>query len=461
MNASRGSLFLGVLAFALAACGGGSSAPSARPAATASSAPEATSGVRLTLRIPQKKPSHASKRARKPAYVGVSANGLALTIASGSANTTLDYDLDNQNDVFCQLDLASDDNVCTFTVPTLGLSETFSGILYDQEPANPDPTTGLGTGFASNANVLAIGSAPVTVLPGQLTNAVLPLAPVSGVLLDSGAGDYPVANNAIASDTETSPNRIVVTSGAASSTQILPAIEDIDGNPIAPLSVNADGSIAGQPFVSPSGSPVPITITSNTAHLTVYPVPGNNGSFQSPGPSPAPVYTMSASVASSSFLNPQIVSPVPPYNFNPIALAVSYDGGTLPANGTLTLANGLSGPYAATLTYALAAVSATPSTLTFTAMGTQTVNGSDAGSSSGLESADVPANAFAPVVADGNCMSGGMAIASIAAGTYTVGSPQTFTVTPLAAGTCTFVLADLDTNVISNPVTVTVNASAL
>jgi len=461
MNAIRRSLVPGLLMVALAACGGagGASAPAAHPTAAPSSAPAATSGVRLTLRIPQKKTTHASKRARKPAYVGLSANGLALTIVSAGSSTTLDYDLDNQTDVLCQTDLASDDIVCSFIVPTFGLAETFSGILYDQEPENANATTGLGTGFDPSANVLAIGSAPVTVQPGQLTNALLPLDPVAGSFYDSGAGDYPVPNNAIASDAEA--NRIVVTAGVASSTQILPVIADIDGNPIAPLSVNADGSIAGQPFVSPSGSPVPIGITSNTAHLTVYPVPGNNGSFQSPGPSPVPVYATNASVASSSYLNPQIASIANPAPDNPLALAVNYDGGTLPASGTLTFSNGLSGTYAATFVYTLSAVSASPATLTFTTASAQTVSGNDAGSLLGLGSADVPANAFASVVADGNCMSGGTAIAAIAAGSYTAGSPQVFSVTPLAVGTCSFVLADLDTNVVSNPITVTVNPSAL
>jgi len=522
---------IGLLATALlAACGGGGGTSAITPAKSAggsggSTASQSTSGAHLTFTFTRgKKPSRPSSSAtqrrgtgaarrnagatRSPKYFSGNVNGLQITVTSGSATQTLYVDADSQN--VCTADSSESANnvfTCTIAIPTLGATETISALEVDQEPVN-GTTTGYGTAFPSNTNVLAVGSTTATLTAGA--NTIIPLSfnPVAVALnTDCGTSSIAFNNNMMAAtsygsrgfyatgkrgseaETSTSSGRIVVTAGTASSTIATVEVEDADGYPLYPLGGSPSAAPVGQPFVDVNGSPAPITVTANNASVGAFVEPGG---IEPPSPFPSPAFAQSTALATSAslyqdtdFCGNALIA----FSYTPPSPSPS----STPAVETIALSNNLSavppvftGPpngngltsYASTYTYIVVPIWASPATVSVTVGGpTATVTGYDYGAEAevcnyfngcrgnGMGSAPVPASVTSGPNFDTNCYdAGGTGIATISAGSYStpLGS-QTFAIaagTVTATDTCTFVLFDEGTGVITNPVTVTVNPGA-
>jgi len=496
---------------ALAGCGSGSgavgSAPQAPPAAITapSSGGGSSSGsntvaqgttTRLTFtinRVQRKLGTQSARRAgvsarrttaenRSTQFISPAIGGVQVTVTSGTATQTLYYAASTSSPL-CVTN-AGNVETCTLSIPTLGATETISAIEVDNAPNNESMTTGQGTAFPANSRVLAIGSQTLTLTPGVVNAVSFSLNPVIDQLIDYDCGSNVISNN-IAVDADYSyitpfpAPRIVVTPNTAGSTFANPAGVDADGDFTPPVVcvTTPTTSCTGQPFSDVNGSAVPVTITSNSAAFTVYPVPINqlpggstglnNYNPNPPAPLPPAPFSQTASIVDSSYFYV--------YGCCGGQLDINYSGAALVGGETITLTNGLTatppvftgalitsagaqtGPYTASLTYVVVPLTASPSTLTFasTTAAAQVVTGSDAGETTGMVSADVPPNSSTQVSADTSCVSGGVTIAYIVEGGITNGT-QPFTITPVAAGTCSFVLADYDTLVVSNTVTVTV-----
>lgn len=452
MNPRLPILIVAVGAAALfAACGGGggqSSLPSSGNASNgnAGAGAQPASGARVVLTYSANavaaRSLHRTLRVgtaearRSPAYVSYEAAGLQLTVSSGSSSQTLYYAISYYSPVCTE---ESYTVTCTLNVPTLGATETVSGIEVDQAPLNLSQSTGQGTGFPGNSNVLARGSTTVTLNAGGYTTVALSLNPILGDWYDCG---FDNDNSNMNEDYSTS--RIVVTQGVASQNILDPGPADRDGYTI--FGGDDAGTYVAQPFVDLNATPVPATVTSTSQHLTVFAIPVLTN------PTPAPPY---ATAQTQSIPNSGYVSK----DWYGLQLAVSYDGAGAAAS-TLTLANNLTAtpppfaspnpspaPYTATMAYQVVPVSASPAAVTLQANGvaTATVTGSDAGANQNM-----PPSA---------CMSGNQQLATVASNGSIANGSEAFTVTAgTTPGTCTFTLADYYSGVVTNTVTVTLTA---
>jgi hypothetical protein len=461
MNARLPILILAVGAAAIfAACGGGggqSSLPGSSGAAAnggnANNGSQPASGVRVTFSynanaVAARSLHHAlrvgtASTRRSPEYVSYAAEGMQITVTSGSASQTLYYAVG-----YYVTNCTEQSGVvtCSLSVPALGPTETISAIEVDQTPANLSQTTGLGTGFPSNSSVLARGSATVTLNAGGYTNVPLSMNPIVANWYDCGFDNYDPNMN---EDYNTS--RIVVTSGVATSNVLQPIAADYDGYEVSPG--YADGGYAAQPFADLNGSSVPLTATSTSTHLTVFAIPA----LATPTPAPPYAATQTQSIPNTGYLTRNCCGG--------LQIFVNYDGN--PSQSTLTFANNLtatpppfsaspnpSSPpvpasYATTRAYTVVPISVTPTTLTLSANGvaTGTVTASDAGANASSMGINQCVNAnnvqLAAVSSNGNLTNGS----------------QSFTVTAgTTPGTCTFTVYDDYSGVVTNAVAVTLTA---
>jgi hypothetical protein len=442
----------------VAACGGGgggsnlpASSGNASNGGTANAGSQPASGVRVILTYNANavaaRSLHRTLRVgtaqarRSPDFVSYIAHGLQLTVSSGSASQTLYYAIGYYSPVCNNEGL---EVTCTLIVPTLGSTETISAIEVDQQPANL-AQNGLGTGFPSNSGVLARGSATVTVNAGGYTNVALSMNPILANWYDCGFD-----NSSANMNEDYSTQRIVVTSGVASSNVMQPIAADYDGYEIAPGYNN--GAYAAQPFIDLNAAPVPASATSTSQHVTLFAIPA----LASPTPAPPYAATQTQSFPNSGYLTTNCCGG--------LQLAVQYDGQST-AQSTLTFANNLtatpppftaspspSSPpvpasYATTRAYQVVPISVTPTTLSLQA------NGS---ASAMVTASDPGANQNMGIY---QCFNGSQAqLATVTGGTLANGA-ETFTVTAgTTPGTCTFTVYDSYSGVVTNAVTVTLTA---
>lgn len=462
-------------AAALAACSGGvgssttpglsgSSSP-ALPNTTTTTTTNGSTGLELVLKVPRTSTqTTAAQRAalgsRKPAYVSADANGLQVAVTSGSTTKTVYADISSSSPLCTN---SSPTATCTIAVPTVGASENIVATEVDQTPSSENTTTGYGSVFPNNSNVLAVGTTSATTTAGTLTTVTLGLSPVWERTLALTASTMPNAYNDYAAFSQvnagwdTTDNRMTITAGSQS-VYLAAYLEDADGK-------SYDVDPTPLPFVDVNGSPEPITVTSNLSAVQVAPL--KNPAF----PTPAPSYGLTASAPNDNYIwfNTCLMYGVQTTAFVP------------PATATLTLSNN----FQATSPFSGSAYATAPPAITITAVPinvtptsasvhvsstngptTATVTGSDYGATAGMAAAGSVATSTGllqnPDTNLGKCMdttststedASVTSNGSIDTSTWT----QSFTVTGLAAGTCTFYLADADTGTVSQLVTVTVD----
>jgi hypothetical protein len=477
-----GAALLAAVVLAACSSGGTSSGmiPSITGGGTGIKPSTVKNGTRITLKIDRSVSHHrrnaVSLSAReKPLYISTQTEGLQISVSSASASGTTQTvyaDLSSSSPL-CSPASGGSEETCTLVVPTLGTNENIVATEVDQTPTGENTTTGYGTGFPSGSNILAITSTSVTTTPGTVTDIALGLNPVAANLYDCGAlvtnqnfGSDQVknVNNPVsqvqASQPQASLNqvlsRIVVTAGVASGGAIGVQFSDAAGG-------SYDADPIPLPFVDVNGSPEPITFTSASSHVTMVAIP-------SPGPSSTPAYSTTGSIPNDGY----------EWYDCEFLIDVNVDAG-LGTPATVTFSNNLSAinlftgtNYANTLFYEVVPISVSPTTATIAVTGgvTANVTGSDdlASSGMGAESSyqkrggPIPQPIQAPLPIkqlSGQCIDSrsGRVDATVASAAPIDATTwqQPFTITPLLAGTCTFVLYDSDTGVITQPVTVTVN----
>ena len=335
---------------------------------------------------------------------------------------------------------------CTLTIPTLGASEQIVATEVDQAPLNV--ANGYGTAFPTGSNILAVGTGSATV--SGAASLTLGLAPVAGGLFYDCTGTYdppggpPLATtNFGEAQGEYNPGRIVFTAGVASEGLIENEFEDA----ASPTEGFDDYDTTPLPFVDVNGSPTPITITAASSGLSFAPMV-NNGT-----PPPAGAFTTTASIANDSYEWEDCVFVIA------VKVAANFSGtsSTVTLNNNLTAPNPFLSPPAAypqTFTYWVSALTASAVTgspaVTGPVLGYVTgtdykaVNGMDAGSVVGAN--------------DERCKDGAGTVDAnvIPESINTTTWQQVFRISPLAAGTCTFVLYDLDTGVPTQTVSATI-----
>ncbi|HTW86086.1 MAG TPA: hypothetical protein VMD91_18590 [Candidatus Sulfotelmatobacter sp.] len=473
-------------ALLLAACGGGggtASVPHATggsPSSAPTAAPASGSQARLTVKINRaastrpKKTSAAAARhgaaaKRSPKYVSTASDGLQIAVTAGGTTKTQYVDI-TQSSAACTN--GGGVETCTFAIPWLAASETIAVTEVDEAPTD-EGTNGLpayeGDGFPTNSNILGVGSTQATLTPGTVTNVQLGISAVVGGWyncwpgIDTASGDTPTSNASFSVESNGNDvgtgvtDRVAVTSGAPAQGFVTPEFADPDGGWYDPDAV-------ALPFVDASGAAAPLTLVSSTSGVTVAPFanPGfaNDAGALSLTPSSTtpPGYAQTATIPNDGYEWAECV----------FIIGINYDGqstspstvtlsngpivngsnvGTSTATGTLyNPASGsfAVGPYNATVTYAIDPISASVSanTASLASGATATVMGSAPGARTAMTLAGGGASE--------SCSGTG-------AGTVTAGSSaNTFSVTPVAQGTCSFQVADGDTGVLSNPVTVTI-----
>jgi hypothetical protein len=422
----------------LAACGGGGGLQSAAlPSAGGGGNNPAThtSGTRITLTVPRGTP-----KTRRPAlaggthrnYVSMDAQGLQIAISSTGSNatTTTEFvDISSTSPLCTPLVFGTSETTCSFTIPTVAANETIVATEVDQTPTNENATTGFGTGFLNSTNILAVGTTSVAVT-GGVTNVSLGLNPIVSRFIDDGSDTTPTFGDNFVAETT---SRVVVTSGVVASGQINIAYRDAAGGFF-------DVDPTPLPFVDVNGSPTPITLSASSSAVTLAAVP-------SPAPAATPPLAQTASIPNDGFLN----------FFQVFVIDVNVSANltapaTISVNNNLTATNPISvtAPYLAKLTYTVVPISVAPATATVAvgAATTATVTGSDFEGPNGMFATGCVDTAN-PSQTDATVSANGQISPDI--------WQQAFTITPTTAGTCTFTLGDVQTNVLTTPVTVTVN----
>jgi len=466
------TLGFGVLlaAASLVACGGGGSSMPATAQAPGATQPGTTasqsSGIKVQILVPRnvtRSGKHSASRGKsRRMYVSTDAQGLQLTITpsgSGSAQTlyaslATSAPLCVETSNYATTPDGTEE-LCTIPVPALAAQETVNAIETNATPTDVNATTGFGTGFASGSgDVLAVGSTTVTTTGGVNTVA-LGLGPVAAELYDC-SGYFPTPSDPENFGNDYGTERIVVTANTAATGVLSVEFSDANGNWFDALPTPYPGfSPVPQDFVDVNGSPEPITYTASTSSIQI-------GIEPAPSTSPSS-YAASGSIATDA---DYLYDCAFFFNVNVAALPTPSAGASPP---TIVFANNLSatppspftatpGPYTFSLTFAVVPIAAFPSTVSVTMGNTATVDGYDYGASTyGMDAES------AYGVLGGNCYdtvntSTVDATVAKAGSISTTTWQQPFTITPENAGTCTFVLYDIDTLVITNPVTVTVSS---
>lgn len=439
MQAIHRSISIGsalLAATLLAACGGGSPQGTLPSTTGAPILHNQKSGSYLTVVINRAK----SMKGHQRQFVSSSAAGLQVTVAltASSATPQMVFADISSNSPLCSTNGTT--QTCTIAIPTLGSAETISAMELDQTPIQD--TNGYGTGFqqgANGPNILAEGSATTNITLGSAANNIsLSLDPVASRLADGGATTAGLNFNE-------DPNvsmRLVATGATVMPAQGL-AVYGLDAT-----GQNIKREATPLPYVDVNGAPEPISIAVSPQASGVV----VNALQPS---SPVPPFGTSASIPDETMVWPG-------YEW-----VIDVEGGaTFTSPATITISNSLSAlnpftgnSYASSLIYTIDPVTVSTPTLQSISLGaaqTSSVVGSDPqapAAGMGAESA-FQAN-------DGMCVdqnTPGQHDASVApAGSFnTTTSTQSFTITPLATGTCTFVLYDVDTGVVTQPATITV-----
>jgi hypothetical protein len=472
-------------ALILAACSGGGggtsvprTSPLTSPSTTPTSAPTTGSQARLVVKIPRStsKSGYGVKASarRSPRYVSVQAEGLQITVTAGATTKTSYVDISSTNAATCTTTTTTPAlpatilESCTVTIPWLAASESISVIETDETPTDENQSTGLGDGFPSGTNILAMGSTQATLTPGVLTSISLGLSPIVDNLFDVTFlvalyfGTYYPGLDSVALATPTFQDdgsifnpgvsgRIVVTSGTPVQGVLATSFEDAEGSDL-------DVDTTALPFVNLAGAAAPLTVTSSASDVTIDPYV-NTGFANTFSALPQ----ASASTAPSTPIGYAQTATIPTDGYQWIQYffltGFYYDGSTtaastltfataastatatatLVANGSTTPTPFTVGPYSGSYQYTVAPVSAAPTTATtsLTSGTPVTVTGGDPGAPSAMYASNSCAGTGAATIARN-------------------GSSNAFTVTPVVAGTCTLQLFDSDTNVPSNTVTITI-----
>ncbi len=461
-------------AAALAACSGGGGSGSSTPVvSTPANAPGSTvpsnvgplgsSQITLTIdRTPHVKAAQATRRGakgtRKPAYISNAANGLQVAVSTTGASPTtrtIYADLSTTSPLCTFVPTGNNVNgrsgnfaTCTITVPTLAASEQIVATEVDNSPTGL--VNGYGTGFPTGTNILAAGTLAANTTPGTKSSLTLGLGAVSAAIGDCtnltvvtgpGIPTGTPANFGVVPDANNSffvAGRIVVTAGVASEGIIEPAFIDAAGSDFV--------AATPAPFADVNGSPTPITFAVSSSAITLSAIP-NNGT---PGP-----YAVTASIPSDSYVWDNCIFVVDVK----VAATLSGNSATITLNNNLTAPNPFLSPpasYASTFVYTLAAVSASAVTGTVAVTGGTTgqVTGTDFMAVNGMIAGSVAGSN------DGNCLSGSSATLATVAQMAPINTStwqQVFTITPMTAGACTFVLSDMDSNIPTQAIHVTVN----
>ncbi|HTX56016.1 MAG TPA: hypothetical protein VMD47_02840 [Candidatus Acidoferrales bacterium] len=468
LGAFGGALICGVV---LAACGGGGGSGHASGAIPAATSGSSNSGnetkILVTIRSGKahaKVNAHAKvggRAAKRPAYVSTNAEGLQISVTSGSTTQTVYADISNSS-VLCTT--SGNVRTCALSVPTLGAQETFIALEVDQTPTG-EGANGYGTGFAgppNGPNILAAINQSEN-LSSQLGGPItvgLTLGPVVSFFYDCSSYWTPptplpqtyTAN--FGDDTSgfnnsggyTAGGRIVVTAGVAATGTIIANFCDASGG-------YEDYATSTAPFVDVNTSPVPLTVTSSVSQVTVAPII-NNGT-----PPPSTAYSTTASIPGDAYYwdNLYLVVAV-----NVSSSYPSTSASTITLNNNLTAVNPFTGetvnqlsPTGGSMPYYVAAIAASSYSFpSVAASGTATVTGTDEGARSGMDAES------AYGAGDEDCNNGsGAPLATVAPSSSISTSTwqESFTISAGAtAGTCTFYLYDTKAGTVTQPISVTV-----
>lgn len=471
LSLALGASMIGAAALAACSGGGGSSttpglsgsSSPAMPNTTTTTTTNGSTGLELVLTVPRPSTqTTAAQRAvlgsRKPAYVSSGAKGLQVAVSSGSTAKTVYADI-SSGSALCTN--SSPTATCTIAVPTVGTSENIIATEVDQTPTGD--TNGYGTGFPTTSNVLAVGTTSATTTAGTSTTVTLGLSPVWEQTFALAFSSMPTSQT---DDAAFSPalagwdgttDRLTITAGAHSA-YFADYVEDASGN-------NYDVDPTPLPFVDVNGSPEPITVTSNSSDVEFAAL--KNPAF----PTPAPSFGLTASAPNDNYLwfNECIVFGVQTTSsFVPPATASVVLSNNLQATSPFSGSIYAAPPTPEAIT--AVPVNVTPTTATVHVSSsngstTATVTGSDYGATSGMGAFGSVATPTArhqnPDANPGECLDTSTSAedASVASNGAidTTSWTQSFTVTAIAAGTCTFALGDIQSGTISQLVTVTVD----
>jgi hypothetical protein len=344
---------------------------------------------------------------------------------------------------------------CTLAVPTIAASEQFAILETDNTPQND--SNGYGTGFTSGTNVLGAINQAETVQIGTANALAIEISPVGAQFYDVSDYNNPPAllpqtfsaNYGIdcsgIDGTYLSTNvasRVVVTQGVTATGSILPLPCDADEE------VAGTGDTTPAAYVDVNASPAPITLTSSSSSVGIAPIISGG---TAPGPS---AYLQTGSMPNDGYL--WYVNGSYPY----LIVGVKSSS-SLTSFATITVANNLAattpfstGPYTSTMVYTVVPISASSYALNVAAGGTTTVTGSDYGAAYGMDAES------AYEQGDEDCnTSGGVTLASVTPGSLNTTNWTTpFTINAgSTTGTCTFYLYDDFTDVVTKPITLTIN----
>lgn len=456
-----GASMLGAAALAACSGGGGGTTPAvSAPAGTSGSTNSGTvvGSARLTLTIDRnqrKKAAQAGRRGakgtRNPAYISTSALGLQVAVSTtGQSPTTSTVYADLSGSSPLCTNAGSGMSTCTITIPTLAANEQIVATEVDTSPTAS--VNGYGTGFPTTSDILAVGTLTPTLTLGTVASLTMGLGPVAGgsfydctYSTDGQPAAPPIAtaNYSVDGGQSTQPGRIVVTAGVASEGLIEPEF----GDAAQPEEGYFDAAPSPAPFVDVNGSPTPITVTGSSSAITFAPMV-NNGT-----PPPAGAFTTTASIPNDGFQWFDCFFVVAVH----VATNISGTVNSVTVNNNLTATSSefSTPPYPQTFVYPLAALTASvtgapaltgPIYAQATGTDYEATNGMDAESVAGAQ--------------DEDCKNGGTVDATVApSGPISPTTwQQSFTITPVAAGTCTFVLYDTDTGIPTQAVSVTVGS---
>jgi hypothetical protein len=467
-------------ALLLAACGGGggsssttrSGLPSVTPTGAPSSSPVSPTGktTKLTFtinrkphtaKLPWAMSAKATATKRTPKYISYAANGMRIVITAGAQTSTLYADLANgPYNPLCAEGTAANNysETCTIAIPMLAASESIAVTEVDQDPQNI--TNGYGTGFATNANVLAVGSATATAASVGTTGVTLiGLSPVIGGLMSEDAGPFNafVAQDGLA-------GRIVVAAGQPQLDIAAVVFYDEDG-------YSDDGDQTPLSFADINGTAVAPTVEAldgsgaPTQHVLVYPyrnvnfendpyiyaqvngtpvVPPTGGLVQS-APMPTDDYLWEGSEFITAF---SYDGSTPPAATPYYQIGVANNLTVSPASVGFSASNG-GDPYTTSSFMMIAPMSQAIASTSLTVNSVSQTTVTDYGSVDGIAAAPCE---------DANGNVGVAAIAPNPAYDPTSGT-ESFAIVPVAAGSCTFNFSDGDTGLPLPAVTLTVAAA--
>jgi hypothetical protein len=427
----------------LGACSGGGSvgtnSSSMLPSVGSGSgttSPAAKSGTRITVKIDRStQRANAASTSKKPLYVSTNAAGLQVAVsAAGVATQTVSADLSTSSPL-CTI--VASVETCTLTIPTLAASENLAATEVDKKPTGE--VAGFGTGFPTGSNILADTVESVTTTPGGVTNLSLGLDPVAANLAE--CSHLTGGSRFFGSAKVGNISRIVVQSGIQAGGSIGVEFSDASGG-------FKDIDTTPLPFVDVNGSPTPITYTAASSNVTLAPI-------ENPSPAASPAATTTGSIPNDSYEWADCV-----FLINVEVAATQATPTTVTFANNLTASNPFTSTnYGSSLIFQVVPISSSSTTATAAVTGNVTANvtGSDFEATNGMGAE----SAF--TLDDGNCVdttTAGQVDATVASSgaINTTTWLQPFTITPVTAGTCTFSLYDVDTKVITAPITVTVGS---